>query len=86
MHLYKCAADYKGVLTCFFRMICLPFQYFIIPRACKVLTMSYESMAISLLISERRIIELVFVRAFDNGPDPRLEVRLSSMKKSRRDT
>lgn len=28
-------------------MICLPFQYFIIPNACRVLTISYEFIAIS---------------------------------------
>ena len=34
--------------------MCLPFQYFIIPKACSVLTMSEESIAISLLMSATR--------------------------------
>lgn len=53
LYTYICMTGYnnKRAPTCFFRMMCLPFQYFIMPRACKVLTMSYESMAISLLIS-----------------------------------
>lgn len=34
-------------------MMCLPFQYFIIPKAWSVLTMSYELMAISYASDER---------------------------------
>ena len=41
-------------LTCFLSIMCFPFQYFIIPKAWRVLTISYESIAISLLISEKR--------------------------------
>lgn len=49
----------KLELTCFFKMMCLPFQYFIIPKACNVLTMSYELMAISCLKKEKKH-ELLF--------------------------
>lgn len=35
------------IRTCFLSIICLPFQYFIMPNACSVLTISYELIAIS---------------------------------------
>lgn len=39
--------QWEFIRTCFLSIICLPFQYFIMPNACSVLTISYELIAIS---------------------------------------
>jgi hypothetical protein len=40
--------------TCLFKTRCFPFQYFNMPRACRVLTISFALMAVSWLTSEMK--------------------------------